>query len=170
MNPARTGTLWSTPKFPHRGWTFVDIIDLNPDEEPSENVNYESCEVCGQYPIRFVHTLDHDDWPEPVDVGCVCAEHLTEDYVNPRAHEKELRRRATSRSRWLRRRWRTSSRGNPYLNLKGHRMAVFPSYRTDGWSCSLDGTFGELVHPTIEAAKLSLFNKLSIEHPEALRR
>src|SRR5271166_1202731 len=126
---------WRIPGLPRRGWVCVGVVDLNPDELPMEEVDYATCEVCGQHPIRFVHTIVHDDWPEELDVGCVCVEHLTNDYVNPRRHERDLKNRASARARWLKRRWKISAKGAFWIKEKGHHMAVFRATFGEGWRC-----------------------------------
>jgi hypothetical protein len=150
--------LWHAPGFPHRGWECVDVIDLNPDDDPSEEVSYETCQACGQYPIRFVHVLRHWEWPGEIEVGCVCSERLTCDYVSPKRREQELKRRASIRRRWLTKRWRTSAKGNPWLKVKGHRLVVFPT--ADGFSCSVDGVFSRYTYPTEQMAKLACLTRL----------
>ena len=163
-----SGGQWTIPGFPHRGWTCIRVVDLNPDDlPPGKSPDYEACQVCGQYPIRFVHTIVHDDWLDEVDVGCVCVERLTQDYVNPRREEKRLKNRANARARWLKRRWRMSIKGSFWIKEKGHHIVVFRSTFAEGWKCCFDGKFGMLEHPTKEAAMLSVFNKLV--HEESRR-
>ena len=66
---------WSQTGVPHRGWACVGIEDL---EEPAQ-----FCEMCESVEIRYVHLMEHPDYPETLGVGCICAEHMEEDYVNP---------------------------------------------------------------------------------------
>jgi hypothetical protein len=145
---------------PHRGWTCINVRDTNPDELPMDEAEYETCQACEKYPIRFVHTIVHDDWPDEVDVGRICVEHLTNDYVNPRRHEAELKRRASARIRWLNRKWKTSAKGNKWLKTDGHHMAVFPSQGRAGFGCILDGRFSQKSYPTERAAMLHIFDYL----------
>jgi len=155
------GSAWRAPGFPRKGWSCIGIVDLNPDEKPADEVEYATCEACGHYPVRFVHTLAHKEHPDELDTGCICAEHLTDDYVNPRRVEVVLRKRAMARSRWLKRRWRVSYKGAHWLKVQGHHMAVFRNRFGPGWRCSFDGKFGRLIHPTKEAAMMALFNKFA---------
>lgn len=151
---------WETPGVPHKGWTCVDVVDLNPDGEPADRVDYATCEMCGQHPVRFVHVLEHDRFDAPMEVGCVCAEHMTEDYVNPARRESELSRRAARRAKWLSRKWRTSRQGNPYLNVGGYNLCVFRSPRAEGWwGYRIGGRFGRLAYDSAAAAKLALFDE-----------
>lgn len=58
-------------------------------------------------------------------VGCVCAEHMEQDYVVPRLREKRLRSKAQRRKTWQRREWSISAKGNSYLNTEGFNLTVF---------------------------------------------
>src|SRR5216684_2441074 len=108
---------WSQPGVPHRGWQCVGIEDL---EEPSE-----LCGMCESVTIRYVHFLDHPDYPETLGVGCICAEHMEQDYVGPRLRKKILRSKARRRKTWAERSWNSSAKGNLYLNTEGFNLTVF---------------------------------------------
>ena len=41
------------------------------------------CEMCETQEIRYVHHMQHPDYPGVLGVGCVCAEHMEEDYEAP---------------------------------------------------------------------------------------
>jgi hypothetical protein len=134
-------------------------VDLNPDEEPDFS-DYESCEMCGHYPIRFVHTLEHEEWLSPVDVGCICAGHLTEDYATPQLREKELRGRAAARTRWLKRQWRISAKGNLWRRVNCRFLCVFYDPDGQGWRACIDQHFSQRIFPSETAAKLAVFDAL----------
>ena len=78
---------WSQPGVPQRGWTCVDVDDLG---EPSQ-----LCEMCESVDIRFLHHMQHPDYSDILAVGCVCAEHMEQDYVRPKEREKRLRSAAS---------------------------------------------------------------------------
>lgn len=59
---------WSQPGLPHRGWHCVDIEDLG---EPQVE-----CEMCESQTIRFVHHMEHPDYSQVLEVGCICAGHM----------------------------------------------------------------------------------------------
>lgn len=108
---------WSQPGAPHRGWVCVGIEDL---EEPSQ-----ICEMCESVEIRYVHYMEHPNYSETLGVGCICAEHMEDDYVNPRRREKQLRSKSRRRQTWSKRQWRISAKGNPYLNTEGFNLTIF---------------------------------------------
>jgi hypothetical protein len=113
---------WSTPGVPHKGWSCVSVEDR---EAPDA-----ICEMCEVQEIRYVHHMEHPDYAETLAVGCVCAERMEDDYEAPRRRERHLRNAAQRRTRWLGRKWKTSRKGNPYINVDGMNITVFR--RPDG--------------------------------------
>ena len=152
---------WSQPSVPHRGWTCVGIEDL---EEPSA-----VCEMCENQEIRYVHHMMHPDYPDELACGCVCAGRMEEDYEGARRRESALRASTGRKRRWLERRWRKSSRGNPYINADGYNVVVYPK-RSPGnlqsWGFRVSNTLtGDAVlsrkpYPTEDAAKLRAFDAI----------
>ena len=59
---------WSEPGLPHKGWICIDVIDLGEGAS-------KLCEMCEHADIRYVHYMAHEDYPQVLDVGCVCASH-----------------------------------------------------------------------------------------------
>jgi hypothetical protein len=117
---------WSQPGVPHKGWTCVGVEDL---EEPSK-----ICEMCESVEIRYVHSMEHPEYPVILDVGCVCAEHMEGDYVTPREREATLRKASRRRANWGKRTWHLSQNGNHYLNVDGFNLQVYPtSGRSPAW-------------------------------------
>lgn len=47
---------WSMPGVPHKGWTCIDIEDLGAPDAV--------CEMCERQDIRYVHAMEHPDYPE----------------------------------------------------------------------------------------------------------
>jgi hypothetical protein len=176
--------LWETPGFPHRGWECLDVVDLNPDELPAEEVEYGTCEACGQHPIRFVHVLRHDDWQDDVRVGCICSARLTEDYVTPYHRERELKneagrrrrqvirakveramqaaRRERIRQNWGSMPWRTSSKGNAWTKPDGVLVVVFPA--PGGYRYMAGGEFSTASYRDEDAAKAASLDGFERAH------
>ena len=151
--------LWTEPGIPHKGWRLIDVIDLRPDDAPVEETEYETCEMCGNERIRFVHIMEHNEH-ETLRVGCVCAEKMSGDYIGPRAREKQVRNRATRRQKWLSRKWRASYNGNSFLNVEGFNFVVFPNkYKPDKWNYSIDNNFGKQSYNSEVEAKLAMFDE-----------
>jgi len=123
------------------------------------------CEMCEKQEIRYVHYMHHPDYPHEIGVGCVCAEKMEEDYINPRRRERELRASAGRRRRWLTRKWKTSGRGNDYLNVDGFNITIFP--KSDGtWGGGIEdqatGQFrlSRRIYKTQDHAKLAAFDAM----------
>jgi hypothetical protein len=57
---------WSEPGVPHKGWVCLGVDDLGPGE-------LMTCQMCMVAQIRYVHAMVHDDYPEKLLCGCVCA-------------------------------------------------------------------------------------------------
>ena len=55
--------------------------------------------MCEHAEIRFVHYMEHKDYPEVLGVGCICASNMEEDYTAAAEREQELRSRARRRAR-----------------------------------------------------------------------
>lgn len=110
---------WSQKDVPHKGWTCVGDEDLG---EPSQ-----ICEMCESVEIRFVHFMEHPTYRGTLGVGCICAEHMSQDYVGPRLREKKMAGRARRRKAWTERTWTISAKGNAYLNTEGFNITVFKS-------------------------------------------
>lgn len=110
--------LWDAPGVPHKGWTCVDMEDL---EEA-----IATCEMCGQEEIRYLHYMTHPEYPETLAVGCICAGKMEASYENAKQRERNWRNRAGRKQRWLSREWKVSQSGNPYLNVDGYNIVIFP--------------------------------------------
>lgn len=153
---------WDHPNVPHKEWRCVNITDLG---EP-----IHTCEMCGQEQIRYVHTMEHDDH-DNLDVGCVCAEKMTDDYINPKLREARLKNRAARRMKWLRRKWRVSAKGNLFLNTGGRNVGVRFDKTARKWSYWikeewLGTSFSGASFNTSQEAKLALFDDLwHLENP-----
>ena len=89
--------LWDDPGVPHKGYTSLGVTDL----EEATHV----CDVCGKEEIRYVHHLIHPT-AGLKDVGCVCAEKLTNDYITHREQLKEAVSATGKKERWLKKQWK----------------------------------------------------------------
>jgi hypothetical protein len=110
---------WSQPGVPHKCWTCIDIEDLG---EPSA-----TCAMCETQEIRYVHHMQHPAYPQVLGCGCVCAGHMEGDYEGAQRREKVLRNAGARRRKWLTRDWRVSRNGNPFLNVDGYNVVIYPA-------------------------------------------
>jgi hypothetical protein len=148
---------WSIVGVPHKGWTCVDIEDLT---SPSAE-----CEMCESQTIRYVHHMEHPDYPEVLHVGCVCAGHMEGDLAASRARETLMKSRAAKRKRWTTRAWKVSAKGYPHIKADGNRVTVYP--RRGGWAYTVAAIHNSNVHHsrrifnTINEAKLAAFDRIT---------
>ena len=105
--------------------------------------------------------MEHPDGAEALDVGCVCAEKMSDDYDGPKRREARLRNRASRRTRWLHRKWRVSAKGNSFLNVDGRNLVVYPT-KTRRWCYKIGDRFGAKTYPTAREAKLALFDDFRV--------
>lgn len=130
---------WNKEGIPHKGWKCIDVIDLAEYSEPGGEIQYEQCEMCGNERIRFAHIMKHPKLHDELHVGCVCAEKMTEDYVNPRRCENELRNRASRRRNFNKVQWRYNPEKETYSKkYKGEYITIMRS-RYDNWGIFFAG-------------------------------
>ena len=152
--------LWDTPGVPHKGWECDTVYDIREDGSSPDETDYEICQMCGNERIRYVHVMSHPEYPKPLNVGCVCAEKMSNDYLGPKKKEKVLRNKASRRSRWLTRKWRLSAKGNDFLNVDGYNIVIYPNKFMPGkWSFGIDGKFSRNNFESKDKAKIAAFNK-----------
>lgn len=148
---------WSQPGIPQKGWTCEGIEDLgSPDV---------TCEMCEVQEIRYVHTMAHPNYDGTLDVGCVCAEHMEEDYVRPRQRERALRNAANRKKNWLTRRWHLSAHGHPFINTNGFNVTIFRNSDQSWGGRIIERATGRSVlakrrYDTEDRAKLAAFDGL----------
>jgi hypothetical protein len=156
---------WSEPGVPHKGWTCVDVDDngCEPDDE------WTICEMCEVVEIRWVHRMTHPDYPDELGVGCICAEHMEDDYVGPKLREQRAQSRARRRQGWGRRQWYRAPGheydGNWwYLNSDGYHLDVWRD--GTGWlvcvtnRASQRSQRGKREYPTREIAQAKALDAL----------
>lgn len=147
---------WSQPGVPHKGWHCVGTEDRG---EPTH-----TCEMCEFAQCRYIHFMGHPEYPDVLGVGCICAEHMERDYAAPREREKQMQRRTSRRARWLLRQWRTSAKGNPFLNTDGFNIVIHPA--GSGWTFRISERDGSLTwpakrrYPSEHEAKLGAFDMM----------
>ena len=157
---ARGTGKWGQAGIPHKGWTCVDIEDLG---EPSV-----ICEMCETQEIRYVHHMTHPMFETELEVGCVCAGKLEQDYEGAKQRETNFKNSQARKKNWLTRKWRASSVGNSYINVDGYNVVVYPDRKPDpqSWSFRVTnrktGRPGQSrkPYPSEDAAKLRAFDAL----------
>lgn len=151
---------WNIEGVPHRGWTLDNVHDVRGDGQRETDTSYETCMMCNNYPIRYVHALRHPEVDETFYVGCDCAEKMTNDYISPRRLERALRNKSSRRNLWLLKPWKYSKKGNYYLKKDGHILIIYQNDRTKKYKCVLDKTRGKKTFESLEDAKAALFEEM----------
>lgn len=152
--------LWDTPGVPHKGWKCVNVYDVREDGSTPDEAEYATCEMCGKEHIRFVHSMEHENYDGRLDVGCICAGKMESNYEGARRREAKFRNRAARKAKWLSRKWRWSAKGNHYINADGHNLVVFPNkFRHGWWKYTIDKQFSNTSYPDADQAKLALFDE-----------
>lgn len=148
--------LWDQEGVPHKGWTCVGIEDL---EE-----NRQTCAMCRSQPIRYVHIMEHPNYGETLDAGCECASKMEEDYASAKSRERTMKNAVSRKRNWIKRKWRTSYKGNSYLNVDGFNIATY--LKNNIWGAKVtyketdDTTFSRKPFKTEDEAKLAAFNQM----------
>lgn len=151
---------WKQQGIPHKGWTLVNVIDVREDGQAEWETDYETCMMCGNEKIRYVHIVAHSEVAEEFRVGCTCAEKMTNDYLNPAKREKELKNKANRRINWTKREWKRSKSGNHFLNINGTHILIYKDNRSNKFKVKVGATFGKKSFDSLQAAKIAAFNGL----------
>lgn len=125
-----TGTgKWATADVPHKGWACVFVDDLGSQDAV--------CEMCEAREIRYVHFMEHPEYDRVLAVGHLCAGHMSEDYEGADRRDKVARQISARRAAWKNRLWRTSNKGNPYINTSdGYNVTVY-QVKSGDWGYSI---------------------------------
>lgn len=119
---------WNEAGVPHKGWSCVGVEDIAESSYGGEPIEYEQCEMCGQEKVRFVHIMRHPEYPHELRVGRICAENMSDDYVNPSRAEASLKRRALRRKNFDKTKWNYNSQKNTYSKkYKGEYITIMQS-------------------------------------------
>ena len=160
--------IWSLPDLPRKGWRCATVLDYGEE-------NYQTCEMCGNPRVRYIHRMTHAEYTGQLSVGCVCAEHMENDYVNPRKREGKLRYKAVAHKRRQKKLAREKEkvldalRGCVWRGLSNHRgrylhnpqsrrrpldlyVIVIKSKFNDSWGFGLNGVYSNYKYPTEQAA------------------
>jgi hypothetical protein len=108
---------WREPGVPHKGWVCTSIGEVEH--------GFAVCEMCEVAVIKNVHTMEHPDYSETLDVGCICAGHMEQDLIGARQRETAFKNKKRRSQRWLTRKWRVSSKGNAYINVDSWNIVIF---------------------------------------------
>lgn len=131
--------LWDTEGIPHRGWKY-DIENPIIDVAGEDPGNYQTCEMCGNERVRYIHVMTHPDFSRPLHVGCICAEKMTQDYTNPRRYEANFKNKQKRKITFMKKEWTRNRKGNSVIKYKGKIITIMQSrYNTWQYGVIFDG-------------------------------
>lgn len=150
--------LKNTPGCPQANWSWLRCTDLKEDEG-RDFEDYEDCEFCGHESIRFVHELEHPDWPEVIRVGRICAEHYTTTSgAQIKKAENIVRNRSQRRQRFPNHRsWKLSQNGNSYIDYLGFHVLVVRR-GVSAYALKIGKNWGTFTYKSDKEAKLKAFD------------
>jgi hypothetical protein len=149
---------WKHLGIPQKGWMLVDVVDIREDGQTACETEYETCMMCGNEKIRYVHIVKHVEVGEEFRVGCSCAEKMTNDYVNPKQRESQLKNRASRRINWMKKNWKVSKNGNLFLKIEGRLLLIYQDKKSNKYKVKIGEQFGTKSFDTLELAKIAAFN------------
>ena len=89
------------------GWYCADVVDVREDDPEAP---LSECELCGCGNVRYEHIMEHEEYFEPVTVGCICAGIMEGDILKAKERERLMRNRAKRRRNFVRKAWKQTSR------------------------------------------------------------
>jgi hypothetical protein len=151
----KSDSLFAKSDVPQNGWLCCNMEDLG---KP-----IHICEMCGKEGVRYVHVMEHAECSEQLRVGCVCAEKMENDAINPKQRETKMKSRSRRLSAFLERDWRVMQNGNLTTWYKDTRITIMRcKFRNDRFGIALDDEFvwkqNSLGIGSIEAAKAVAFD------------
>lgn len=150
---------WSDPGVPHKGWRCIDLEDLGEGESAI-------CEMCEVREIRFVHRMEHSEYPDTLGCGCICAGHMEEDYTAAHERERQARSWSDRRRRFgISQRWRLLGNGGQY-RVKDDYVVFVDRVASGGWTFSIKNRERQTslrarkIYPTPVGAKMTAFDAI----------
>ena len=70
------------------------------------------------------HVMEHPDYFDYVEVGCVCAGVMEGDILAAKERERLVKNRAKRRRFFPRRKWKTARNGNHFLKYQGETVFI----------------------------------------------
>lgn len=89
LTPHRQTGLWCNVEVPRTGWTCTRVRWNTVVLPSGELMDAEcTCEMCEVARIKWVHTMRHPEYPDPIDVGKVCAGIMQQNMEAAAQHER----------------------------------------------------------------------------------
>ena len=118
---------------PLSGWRCVGVTDVC---DGDLDASLFTCELCDCDKVRYVHTMQHKDYPGDICVGCICAGVMENDIPAAQERERVLRNRAKRKSAFLKRKWKQCGDGEWSIQYRGQQLRIEDR---KGWFCVFVG-------------------------------
>lgn len=142
--------LWNDPNVPKTGWFCVEISDLG--------MPAAVCGMCGKQTIRYVHHMNHPEYPRQIGAGCVCAGRMEGDIEGAKRREAELKSREARRKTFIHHSRKRSKNGNEYFKYNGEIVTIIQDkFRRGHYKAVWRGIFTQ-ARPTPEEALSEVFD------------
>lgn len=106
---------------PLHGWYCENIIDVREDDPEAP---LSQCELCGCAKVRYEHVMVHDQYFEPVTVGCICAGIMEGDILKAKERGWLMRNRSKRKKNFIQRPWRQSNENVQYRTYRGREIVI----------------------------------------------
>lgn len=153
---------WKDDITPKRGWKCIGAEDLGAG-------NSLQCEMCEREEPRYIHSMVHGN-SAPLRVGCHCAAYMEGNLDNANDLKDCLTAANNRENRLVRRanfpdlkrpKWKTSQKGNPYIEYQGKHIVISPNPIKVGTYCfSINKQCNFKAYNSIDAAKLAAFDRV----------
>ena len=108
-------TLWELGA-PLTGWRCVRVSDHESDDF--------TCELCKCTRVRYVHVMEHPQFPRTLSTGCICAGLLEDDVLGAKKREREARCRYQRKTNYLKKEWSAASEKRWELRYKRRKLVI----------------------------------------------
>jgi hypothetical protein len=105
--------------------------------------------------------MRHSEYNDILGVGCVCAGHMEGNLIRAKARDDLMKSRMNKRKKWLTRAWKTSKKGNSYIESDGYIIVM--KKQGNLWSALIKNAnetfkkWSQRKYESVESAKLAAF-------------
>lgn len=101
---------------PLENWRCVEVID----EETADFI----CELCDCQKVRFIHVMEHSDYPDYIQVGCICAGIMEGNLMAAKERDDAARRKSQRRSNFRKKKWTEKSENEWSVKYKQRSVLI----------------------------------------------
>ncbi|MFI3253658.1 MAG: hypothetical protein R3Y63_04860 [Eubacteriales bacterium] len=101
---------------PTENWDCSHVIDQERDGFV--------CELCGCEKVRFIHVMEHRDYPDQLSVGCICAGTMEGNLLAAKERDKKMKNRAKRKENFQNHIWKKERNGIHTRTYQGKKLAI----------------------------------------------